>query len=460
MKCLREYCGVPKYLQKHTMPFVAHVKDRLYKAIVELTPASVAVSSNPTFRISASSASGTSYDVDLSIPYCSCIDWSDKGLPCKHMMLPIHLKLAQWSDFADDYRLSVHNTIDEEFLYREPFNVPDSPILELNAKKKPFSKREESELSKSQTSGNVSQNAESTSADETGSVNEDATIASTPSFQDEEDSDSSSNLLPPSDVSSDDDEMEENAEASKKEKDKLLEVTEVLKSLAYNCDAKLLVAGVTEEVDKLIERIHNSLPQTKGIATRNSPKKRSQVRRKAQTKNTHTDTQLSRKIITTQKLMKELPRHVKRQLKMGKPQKGRPARRRNLFKPDRRVAAEDANNPDISTTEESDEYEFDENSVLDTDTTTEFSQTKSIFNQSVSPKKRSKPIPKSIEKVVDVRKFFPRTPNVSNFNKQSTSRGNTPVTKKTLKVMPFRTSTPKSSVKESTSGSGSASSSS
>ena len=358
VRSLRSYADVPDYLQQHTIPFAMHCKGRLIRAEAEFEESSIVplASEEGQFLIASASAADV-YKVDITVPFCSCQDWTTRGLPCKHMVSVFKHGHASWDELEESYRSSVHNVIDNNFLNipcREHLATLENVQMEIEQEEEnptvnPEVTEHEGSESHIDECENESQpilesDSDKTNAEKSHDVpqtTEDETISSScPSSI-------SKNFLPNS------------VRETQKLHEQLLEVSEVFKSLCYDITETDLMKRCIEMTKTIVQTIHSKMPGTAGIQDRiNTPKKATLLKK------------LPKRIRKIKGLLKPLQRRERR----TNPRKGR----RYVFNP---IASQDVDDPDTNREDNSSNGSNNEATQHDT------SDISSIFSKNVTPRK-------------------------------------------------------------------------
>lgn len=111
---------IPKFLRNKSRMFIEHCLKRL--------PASdddVAIElkqTGPKTFCLLSSSSGNYYDVNLGtpLPRCSCRDWFDTHLPCKHILyILMNVPGQEWETLNEAFTKCAHFNLDEDLVCAE-----------------------------------------------------------------------------------------------------------------------------------------------------------------------------------------------------------------------------------------------------------------------------------------------------------------------------------------------------
>ena len=76
---------IPPFLVNRPRHFVDHCLRRIPPSVSTISHDSISDDGTGVFRVRSADSDNT-YTVQLSVPACSCIDWQQHHLPCKHML--------------------------------------------------------------------------------------------------------------------------------------------------------------------------------------------------------------------------------------------------------------------------------------------------------------------------------------------------------------------------------------
>lgn len=128
---------VPKYLYNKPRLFLNHCRQRLTHAgDVQLQHIKIVDDGTQSgnFQVQSQSESKIWYNLSFGardiMPKCSCPDFSQTGLPCKHFFAIFnHFPKCQWDSLPEKYRENPHLSLDRELVFADP-NTHNSEVNE------------------------------------------------------------------------------------------------------------------------------------------------------------------------------------------------------------------------------------------------------------------------------------------------------------------------------------------
>lgn len=116
---------IPKFLHNRPRSFISHCLDRIPPAVTEIPQANFTKLENNIFQVQ-SVDSDNIYTVNLNKPECSCMDFRNNHLPCKHILsLITNFSEYSWEDLPTKFRNHENFVIDQNIFKA----IPAIPLL-------------------------------------------------------------------------------------------------------------------------------------------------------------------------------------------------------------------------------------------------------------------------------------------------------------------------------------------
>ena len=103
---------IPQFLHGRPHGFIKHCMQRIYSSAI-FSQKDIQDLGSLKFQVKSESMKQV-YNVDLSSPSCSCLDWKKFKCPCKHIFAVFENTSADWSDLPINYRESSLYTADKD----------------------------------------------------------------------------------------------------------------------------------------------------------------------------------------------------------------------------------------------------------------------------------------------------------------------------------------------------------